>query len=323
MSQAIATDSLQLFNTGDTAEPGGRIEQIPVTASFEETMRVFERDGVVCLTEAFPLELIEDAVRVLDSHMDSTEMEHFFDTSKGSNLSNLGVLTKRRSEILAEAPELMAQLLIQPRFMEVTRARLNKISTSVLIHQVMGLEVHPGEVAQGLHRDNSIWPIPGERAPYGVGLMIPFEDFTPETGATRVILGSHLWPETRYIDPKDIESYLNKTGGKRWRAYSQPKTDPEMESIADVPLGSLFVWDGDLLHGGGANTTKNRVRKSLLNGYCVGWLRGETNQQLMWPPEVARSFPRELQRLVGYSVENGILGCIQLGEDPIGLLEAN
>lgn len=320
MSQAIAADSLQLFNSGDTAEPGGRIEQIPVTASLEETIRVFERDGVVCLTEAFPLELIEDAVRVLDSLMDSTDMEHFFDTSK---LGNLGVLTKRRSEILATAPELMTQLLNQPRFMEVTRARLTKISTSVLIHQVMGLEVHPGEVAQGLHRDNSIWPIPGERAPYGVGLMIPFQDFTPETGATRVILGSHLWPETRYIAPKEIEGYLNKSGGEGWKAYALPETDPEMESIADVPLGSLVVWDGDLLHGGGANTTKDRVRKSLLNGYCVGWLRGETNQQLMWPPEVARSFPRELQRLVGYSVENGILGCIQLGEDPIRLLDAN
>ena len=71
----------------------------------------------------------------------------------------------------------------------------------------------------------------------------------------------------------------------------------------------------------GANTTPDRVRQSLLVGYCLGWLRGETNQQLMWPPEVARDFPRKLRRLIGYAVEGNVIGCIQLGQDRIVLLE--
>lgn len=274
------------------------------------------------MTDAFAPDVVDDTLRVLDSLMASTEMEYPFDESNRT-ADNLGVLTKRKSEILATAPELMTQLLTEPRLMELINARLTKYATSVVLHQVMGLEIHPGEVVQRLHRDNGIWTIPGERIPYGVGLMIPLEDFTAETGATRMILGSHLWPETRYVDPKEVENRRNPDGGKGWKAYAQPKTDPEMESIVEVPPGSLVLYDGDLLHGGGANTTKDRVRKSLLNAYCVGWLRGETNQQLMWPPEVARAFPRELQRLVGYGLENGILGCIQLGEDPINLLEAN
>jgi ectoine hydroxylase-related dioxygenase (phytanoyl-CoA dioxygenase family) len=134
-----------------------------------------------------------------------------------------------------------------------------------------------------------------------------------------VILGSHLWPEAAYIDPKDVEDRLSD--GRGWNRYHSPAIDPDAVTVVDAPLGSMVVFDGDVLHGGGANSSDGIVRKSILFGYCLGWLRGETNQQLMWPPEIARNFPREVQELIGYSSEGGILGCIQLGQDPIVLLE--
>jgi ectoine hydroxylase-related dioxygenase (phytanoyl-CoA dioxygenase family) len=149
--------------------------------------------------------------------------------------------------------------------------------------------------------------------------MVPLENFTAETGATQVILGSHLWPEAGYIDPKDVEDRLSD--GRGWNKYHSPAIDPDDVTVVDAPLGSMVVFDGDVLHGGGANSSDGIVRKSILFGYCLGWLRGETNQQLMWPPEIARNFPREVQELIGYSSEGGILGCIQLGQDPIVLLE--
>ena len=323
MSQAVAKDfNLKLFNTSDTAEVGGRVEQIPVSASFEETLRIYERDGIVCLTDALSPDVVSDVVDVLDALMAKTDMEHFFlsgDKAKDQK-QILGVFTKRRAEILATAPELLGQLLTQPRLMELVKERLTKYATSVLIHSVLSLEIHPGEVGQPLHRDNGIWPIPGHRFPMGVAVMVPLEDFTAETGATRVILGRHLWPEAKYIDPKDVEDRLND--GQGYSRYFSPTTDPAAVTVVEAPLGSLVVYDGDLLHGGGANTTKDRVRKSLLYAYCLGWLRGETNQQLMWPPEIARDFPREVQRLIGYAAESGVIGCIQLGQDPIALLEA-
>ena len=89
-------------------------------------------------------------------------MEHYIN----DKLKNtLGVLTKRRSEILALAPDVIAQLITEPRMMEVIDARLKPYCTSVLIHQVMALEIHPGEVAQPLHRDNALWKMPGRRIP--------------------------------------------------------------------------------------------------------------------------------------------------------------
>ena len=321
MSEAVNEDYLQLSNTSDTAEIGGRVEQIPVTAPFEETLRIYQRDGIVCLTDAVSLDVVSGIVHEFDSLMGSTDMEHFFRGQKDSNPgeSILGVLTKRRSEILARSPDLVGQLLTQPRLLELVNAHLTKYATSVLIHQVLSVEVHPGEVAQALHRDNGLWPIPGNRIPLGVATMTPLENFSAETGATQVILGSHLWPDAGYIDPKDVEERLSD--GQGWNKYQTPNTDPDTVTVVDAPLGSIVVFDGDVLHGGGANTTDDIVRKSIIGAYCVGWLRGETNQQLMWPPEIARNFPRDVQELIGYSSEGGILGCIQLGQDPIVLLE--
>ena len=321
MLEAVNKDYLELSNTSDIAEIGGRVEQIPITAPFEETLRIYQRDGIVCLTDAVSRDVVSGILDEFDSLMATTDMEHFFrgQTDKNPGESILGVLTKRRSEILARSPDLVGQLLTQPRLLELVKAHLTKYATSVLIHQVLSLEVLPGEVAQALHRDNALWPIPGNRIPLSLATMVPLENFTAETGATQVILGSHLWPEAGYIDPKDVEDRLSD--GRGWNRYHSPAIDPDAVTVVDAPLGSMVVFDGDVLHGGGANSSDGIVRKSILFGYCLGWLRGETNQQLMWPPEIARNFPRQVQELIGYSSEGGILGCIQLGQDPIVLLE--
>ena len=321
MLEAVNKNYLELSNTSDIAEIGGRVEQIPITAPFEETLRIYQRDGIVCLTDAVSRDAVSGVLDEFDSLMATTDMEHFFrgQTDKNPGESILGVLTKRRSEILARSPDLVGQLLTQPRLLELVKAHLTKYATSVLIHQVLSLEVLPGELAQALHRDNALWPIPGNRIPLSVATMVPLENFTAETGATQVILGSHLWPEARYIDPKDVEDRLSD--GRGWNRYHSPAIDPDAVTVVDAPLGSMVVFDGDVLHGGGANSSNGIVRKSILFGYCLGWLRGETNQQLMWPPKIARNFPREVQELIGYSSEGGILGCIQLGQDPIVLLE--
>jgi len=323
MAQVAVEEIFELSNKGDTAEIGGRVEQIPVTAPFEETLRIFQRDGIVVLTEALSLDVTSGILDEFNSMMATTEMEHHFKSQKDNKPVEtvLGVLTKRRSEILARAPELVGQLLTQPRLLGLVEAHLKKYASTVLIHQVLSVEINPGEVAQPLHRDNGLWPIPGRRIPLGVATMTPLENFTAETGATQVILGSHLWPDAEYIDPKDVEDRL--IDGKGWVRYQTPDTDPDSVTVVEAPLGSIVLFDGDVLHGGGANTTEDVVRKSIIGAYCLGWLRGEVNQQLMWPPEVARKFSRELQQLIGYSVEGGILGGIQLGEDPITLLETN
>ena len=63
--------------------------------------------------------------------------------------------------------------------------------------------------------------------------------------------------------------------------------------------GSVLIFSGKLYHGGGANRS-DRVRKALDIGFTVGWVRQEENQYLSCPPDVARTLPDDLLRLMGY-----------------------
>lgn len=93
----------------------------------------------------------------------------------------------------------------------------------------------------------------------------------------------------------------------------------EIDTIpATMKRGSVLVWHGGLWHGGGANTTRER-RVGVAMNYCAGFIRQQENQQLGVPREVARRFPKRLQRLLGYGVYHSLIGHIEK-RDPIELL---
>ena len=54
--------------------------------------------------------------------------------------------------------------------------------------------------------------------------------------------------------------------------------------------------------------------------YILGWLRQEENQYLAVPPEIARTLPENLQRLVGYQLSGGLGFSGDVGKDPIEVL---
>jgi ectoine hydroxylase-related dioxygenase (phytanoyl-CoA dioxygenase family) len=127
--------------------------------------------------------------------------------------------------------------------------------------------------------------------------MWALTDFTEETGATRIVPGSHLWDHS----PDYGTSY---------------PTVP-----ATMARGSVLVWHGSLWHGGGANRSDTR-RVGIAMNYCAGYIRQQENQQLGIPRAVARRFPKRLRELVGYSVYNGLIGHIDK-HDPTELLDAD
>src|SRR3546814_11126211 len=61
------------------------------------------------------------------------------------------------------------------------------------------------------------------------------------------------------------------------------------------------------------------VRRAVIIGYCLGWLRTFENQYLVYPPEVARHFDPELAALVGYAQHRPNLGNVE-GQCPSVLL---
>ena len=88
---------------------------------------------------------------------------------------------------------------------------------------------------------------------------------------------------------------------------------------AEMPRGSVLVFNGSIWHGGGANTTRER-RVGIAMNYCAGWVRQQENQQLGIPRAIAQGFSPRLRKLVGYGIYRGLIGHIDKCS-PVDLLD--
>jgi ectoine hydroxylase-related dioxygenase (phytanoyl-CoA dioxygenase family) len=171
-----------------------------------------------------------------------------------------------------------ADLVEHPRVLAVADAVLLRNCTSYRIGSLTGIEILPGEKDQLLHADDSLYPIRLAGTQLQISAMWALNDFTSENGATRVVPGSHNSP------------IFAGYGGE----YSNHET---VQAV--MPRGSLLLYLGTTLHGGGANHSQ-APRAGLINTYALGWLRQEENQYLNVPREVAETHSPTIQQLMGY-----------------------
>jgi hypothetical protein len=100
------------------------------------------------------------------------------------------------------------------------------------IGSLTGIEILPGESDQALHPDDGIYPLKLSGMQLQIDAMWALDDFTVENGATRVVLGSH----------KDsVRSGYAKPGA----------ADNDRLAQAVMPAGSVLLYLGNTLHGGG------------------------------------------------------------------------
>jgi ectoine hydroxylase-related dioxygenase (phytanoyl-CoA dioxygenase family) len=202
----------------------------------------------------------------------------------------LGRHTRRFSALFARAPRTI-DLAINPTILAAVHSVLK--DEEIQINLTQAIAIDPGEPAQALHRDEGMFPatLPFEVM---VNVLWTLDEFTEANGATRIVPGSHLWPKDR----RGLDS----------------------EGVAmTAPAGSAIIWLGSAIHGGGANRT-DETRRGLIISYSLGWLAPAEKLLLSIPPEVARGFPRRLQRMIGYQVHRPNLGWIE-GRDPIEWLD--
>jgi ectoine hydroxylase-related dioxygenase (phytanoyl-CoA dioxygenase family) len=149
----------------------------------------------------------------------------------------------------------------------------------------VGIRIGPGETAQVLHRDDSVYPLPPAGPPVVVNTMWPLDEFTARNGATRFIPGSHRWAPGRRPSPED----------------------PVQAAI--MSPGSAMFYLGSLWHGGGANRTAE-PRLGVILEYAAGWLRPQENHCLAVPQDIVRNLPARLQELLGYGIYPPFLGYV-------------
>lgn len=231
------------------------------------------RDGYVIVEGAISPELIDGLNAALE------RLERELDARPAMN-SFEGHRTVRIYNLLARDP-LFAQVPTHPAVLPLIESVLGD---GCLISSLSSIAIDPGEAAQPIHSDDQIIPLEKPHAPLICNSMWALTDFTEENGATRLVPGSHLKQSPDY-------------GGT-------------YETIAaEMPKGSVLVWDGALWHGGGANRSGAR-RTGIAMNYCAGFVRQQENQQLGLSPEMVRGFDPRLQELVGYGVYRGLIGHI-------------
>jgi ectoine hydroxylase-related dioxygenase (phytanoyl-CoA dioxygenase family) len=240
------------------------------TATADEVVEVMEADGY-CVVEA--LFTPEEVATARDSLADVIAA-----TPYGRN-SFEGPDTKRVYALFAKTRAFDAAA-VHPLVLGV----LDRVLGHYQLSAPSGIQIGPGEQAQVLHRDQSVYPLPVDFGPVVVNTMWALDDFTEANGATRVVPGSHRWGE-RTPEPGD-------------------------EAVAaTMPAGSVNFYLGQLWHGGGANVT-DRPRLGVILEYVASWLRAQETQLLAVPPETAATLPERLQELLGYNIYPPFLGYV-------------
>lgn len=154
----------------------------------------------------------------------------------------------------------------------------------------------PGVDPQGIHRDDGHYPLPRPRPPLIANTLIALDDFTEANGATRMVPGSHK--RTGDINPK------------------------ENVIFAEMPAGSLMVFDGALWHAGGGNRTQDQTRRSINLNFNLSWLRQQENQYVGIPRAEWMKMPERLQRLLGFQKVNFLYGSVDY-TDPLVYFREN
>ena len=208
-----------------------------------------------------------------------------------------GFNTQRMGAMVSRSPTCRS-LITNELILGAANKYLAPFTRKILLNLAAVIKINPGSEAQVLHRDRLAW---GEYLPLSIepqfNTIWALTDFTRENGATRCVPGSHRWD---------------------WNQ----KAETEQIAYSEMTEGSVFIYSGSVLHGGGTNQSdSSRVGVNLT--YCLGWLRQEENQYLSCPPDIAKTFNGELQNLLGYTQGEYALGYYSnpYSEDDAVILE--
>ena len=205
-----------------------------------------------------------------------------------------GETTKRFGRLLVRSHH-AASLVQHELVLGVVDRVLSPWCDTIQLNVAQAIAIHPGAPAQLPHRDEGMWRVPPGEAEYLVNVIWPLTEFTADNGATRI------WPNTHAAN----------------RTIAEP-VDGDPGIAAAMPPGAALIFLGSTLHGAGANAT-GEVRRGVVVGYSLGWLKPYENPWLAYPPEVARTFPPDLAALVGYRQHRPNLGNYE-GQCPSILL---
>lgn len=261
-----------------------KINTFSANSPTNDIIKALHKDGCVVIEGILPADRLSKLKSELDNELDSI---------LPCSGDFYGHNTKRCSGLITKS-SMAREMVTQPLVLEVMDEFLLPACDQYQLNLTQAISIGPGEPQQIIHRDDAMFPFEGRKFEAMMNCMWAIDDFTIENGATHLVPGSHKWQEDRLPEDHEVIQGVMKSG-------------------------SVLIYLGSLIHGGGANKTQNS-RTGLVLSYCCGWLRQAENQYLATPLAEASKFSTRLQELLGYFVHKPNLGSVN-GRDPIEMLK--
>ncbi|GAB10565.1 hypothetical protein GOARA_061_00040 [Gordonia araii NBRC 100433] len=254
------------------------LQRVPNTTAAADILAVVARDGGVIIEGLLSPEQVVRFNAEIDPPLAAL--------APGSTHENElvqefhGVNTKRLTNLVNRSDVFRDEIIDHDLVHELCDARFLQESGTYWMTTAQVIEIGPGNRAQMLHRDLENWyPFVG-MGPAGpeitLNFLIALTDFTEENGATRVIPGSHVWP--------DFED----------------RGTPEQTIPATMNAGDALFISGKTVHGGGANVTDGQYRRAVSFAFNPGYLVGEEAYPFLVSREAAAALPERVQRILGF-----------------------
>lgn len=279
------------------------LRTLPPNASVDDVAECIDRDGGVVVANLIDERIMDELVADLRPHFDSQAFGTGFN----------GVRTRRCNALLQHSDR-TPDLMLAPAFIDAAERLLvhdgvwsgamsdgstiqkQRVRPTIQLSVTQAIELWPGQKAQEIHRDDSMYYTRHPGPPTLVQALFAGTRYTRENGGTLVIPGSHRWDDERIPLLREMEA-------------------------VEMPRGSALIYVGGLYHAGGANVTQDERRIAIAISYTLGYLRQEENQYLSVTPERAQQLPQRVRELMGYRMCTPFCGWVDL-RDPMDWLEA-
>ncbi|KAJ6024770.1 hypothetical protein N7540_005567 [Penicillium herquei] len=255
--------------TGTIVKPV--LRRVPASADAAEALRILREDGAVVIQGFLDQDHLMSLNQDMEAQLASRPLvcEHEGEWKSGVH----GAHTQRLNQLPAFSPTFRQKTLNLPLMHEICEPLFGIHGCDYWMNTATVVQIGPGNPPQTLHRDQELFPVfnpIGKDAPEAiVNFFCALTEFTDENGATRVVLGSHRWDDFT----TDVTGCV-------------PQTIP-----AEMNAGDCLLFSGKLVHGGGANRTRDNVRRGLALGIQATYLTAEETYQHVPRPIVESMTP--------------------------------
>jgi ectoine hydroxylase-related dioxygenase (phytanoyl-CoA dioxygenase family) len=191
-----------------------------------------------------------------------------------------GENTKRLTNMVTHSRVFREDILNKELLHNILKHIFAKDNEAYWMSAAQAIEIHPGNKAQRLHRDQNqfrVFNLLGPNAPEAViNFLTALTPFTESNGATRVIPMSNKWNDFSNLgSPADTIPAL---------------LDP----------GDALMITGKTVHGGGANKTQSDKRRGLALTFSLSYLTPEEAYPFQIGLETAKTMTKRAQKAIGF-----------------------